>query len=341
MRILLIGGNGFLGAPLTRELLECGQDVSILHRGRADCGNKVRNIQGDRNHLPSSREAIRAFSPDVIVDLILSSGRQARELMDVARGIAPRVVVLSSQDVYRGWGVLKAIEPGELEPLPITEDSSLRSTRQLYPPEAIRGMQSIFSWMNEEYDKIAVEQQVMHSPDIAGTVLRLPMIYGPGDRLHRFLPVLKRIADGRRSILLADNVAAWRGPRGYVDDAAHAIALAITKEQAAGRIYNVCTEPCASEGEWEQRIARQTNWTGEFVVLPASRTPRHLWFAPNPAQHMVVSSEKIRKELGYTEMVDMDEAIRRTISWEQACPPARVDLESFDYAAEDQALAAA
>jgi len=299
----------------------------------------LRHIEGDRNDLPSCRAAIQAFSPDVIVDLILSSGKQAREAMDLARGTTPRLVALSSQDVYRAWGVLKGTEPGELEPLPITEGSSLRSTSRLYPPEAIRGLQGVFSWVNEDYDKIAVEQAVMTRPEVAGTVLRLPMIYGPGDRLHRFFPIWKRIADGRRSILLADDFAAWRGPRGYVDNVAHAIALATINETAAGRIYNVCEEPCACEVEWQKRIASETGWAGEFVVLPASRTPQHLRFDGNPRQHIVVSSEKIRKELGYTELIDIDEAIRRTISWEEACSPAKVDLEPFDYAAEDQALA--
>jgi len=46
-----------------------------------------------------------------------------------------------------------------------------------------------------------------------GTVLRLPMVYGPGDPLHRFFPLLKRLADRRSSILLTDDLAAWRGPQ--------------------------------------------------------------------------------------------------------------------------------
>jgi nucleoside-diphosphate-sugar epimerase len=343
MRILLIGGNGFIGSPLTRELLEAGHEPAILHRGgdRAVQHANVRYIHADRNNLSACGSQVREFAPDVIIDLILSSGEQARQLMEFARGITPRVVALSSQDVYRAWGVLKRIEPGELEPLPLTEKSPLRSTRHLYAPEALRALQGIFGWVNEAYDKIAVEQFIMSTPHVAGTVLRLPMIYGVGDRLNRFFPLVKRIADGRRVILLADDFAAWRAPRGYVDNVAHAIALAALDDRAGGRIYNICEEPCLPELEWQKRIARQINWSGEFVVLPVSRTPAHLRFPENAAQHIVVSSDPIRKELGYREIVDLDEGIRRTVAWEQAHPPAALDPQQFDYAAEDQARAGA
>ena len=39
------------------------------------------------------------------------------------RGVARRLVVISSQDVYRAYGRFHGKEPGPLEPLPVTEDS--------------------------------------------------------------------------------------------------------------------------------------------------------------------------------------------------------------------------
>jgi nucleoside-diphosphate-sugar epimerase len=198
-------------------------------------------------------------------------------------------------------------------------------------------MQSIFTWLGEGYDKIAVEETVLNSPEIAGTVLRLPMVYGPGDPLHRLFPLLKRFGDGRSSMVIADDLAAWRGPRGYVENVAHAIALAATSEQAGGRVYNVCEEPALSELEWQTRIAAQAKWPGRIFVLPRERTPKHLLQPGNAAQHVVVSSARIRAELHYEETVDQDEALRRTIAWEQNNPPVRVNPQQFDYAAEDEA----
>ena len=281
---------------------------------------------------------LREFAPDALVDLILSSGRQARDLMNLAHGTVGRVVALSSMDVYRAWGVFHGVEPGGLEPLPLTEDSPLRSNRNLYPPEAVRAMQSVFPWLEERYDKIAVEQTVMNDPEVSGTVLRLPMVYGPGDRLHRFFPLLKRIADGRSFVILADDLAVWRGPRGYVENIAHAVMLAATSDRAAGRIYNVCEEPTWPEIEWQERIAEQANWRGRFVVLPRDRVPEHLLMPGNAAQHVVASSERIRSELNCREPVDTEEAIRRTVSWEHRNPPGSIDPRNFEYDAEDAAL---
>lgn len=341
MRILLIGGNGFIGSPLAKELSSSGHQVAILHRS-ANTGlfkGDVHHIAGDRNRLSECRDQIREFAPDVIVDLILSSGERAQEMMNAVREIVSRVVALSSMDVYRAWGVLHGVEPGSLEPLPITEDSPLRTTRNLYSAETTKMMQSVFTWLDDHYDKVAVEEAVMSSAEVRGTLLRLPMVYGPGDPLHRFFPIVKRVSDERASIILPDDFAEWRGPRGFVENVAHAIALAATSERAAGRIYNVCEEPSSSELEWQKMIAKQMNWRGRLAVLPRAHTPKHLLLPGNAAQHVVASSARIRSELVYEEPVGRDEAIRRTIAWEQQNPPKSINPQQFDYAAEDAALA--
>lgn len=339
-RILVIGGNGFIGSYLVQQLRDAGHELAVLQRS-ADAGPRsaeVLKIRGDRNRLSECRMLIQRFSPDVIIDLLLSSGEQARQLIDEAREIARRVVAISSMDVYRAWGVVHGSEPGALEPLPLTEDSPLRTVRQLYPPETVKMLQSTFTWLDDHYDKIAVEQAIMNSSVVSGTVIRLPMVYGPGDRLHRFFPLLKRFADGRPAILLSEDLAAWRGPRGYVENIANAIALAATSDQAAGRVYNVCQEPTLSELAWQKRIAKQVRWNGRFVVLPRERTPKHLLQPGNPAQHVVASSERIRAELGYKEPVGIDEAINRTVAWEQKNQPSIINSQQFDYDAEDAAL---
>ena len=247
--------------------------------------------------------------------------------------------MLSSIDVYRAVGISHGTESGPLQEVPLTEESELRRCLHPYPPESLQHLRKIFAWVTDDYDKIPAEHVVMNDRELPGTVLRLPMVYGPGDQLHRFYPVVKRIADGRRHIIFPETVAAWRSPRGYVENVAAAIALAATDERAARRIYNVCEEPSFSELEWARKIAAAMLWNGDFVVLPIEQTPPHLQKPGNAAQHWTASSARIRQELGYQEPVAIEEAVRRTICWEQENPPAHVPPAQFDYAAEDTAVA--
>ena len=335
MRILVIGGTGFIGPHLVRRLADMGHSVSVLHRGNAPFDLPAKEILGNRRDLATIRP-----KADVVVDLILSSAAQAQILMDAFRGSAGRVVAASSMDVYRACGVLHRSEDGPLEPTPLTEDSPLRTKLQTYPPQQLQMLQKIFGWVDDEYDKIPVERVVLGDPELPGTVVRLPMIYGPGDRLHRFHPVLKRIDDRRRAIIFEDTLSQWRSPRGYVENVAAALALAAADDRAARRIYNFAEQPAYSELDWARKIAAATGWSGGFVVLPKERAPAHLIQPGNAAQHWDADSSRIRRELGYSEPVVLDEAIRRTIDWERANPTLAFNPYPFDYAAENAALAA-
>jgi nucleoside-diphosphate-sugar epimerase len=335
MRVLIVGGTGFIGPYVVRRLAAMGHEVAVFHRGTSGMALPVEHIIGDWRDLPRLRP--RA---GIVINLILSSAAQAREFMDTFRGVARRVIAASSIDVYRACGVLHGSEDGPLQATPLTEDSQLRTKGQTYPPEQIERLRKIVPWVDDEYDKIPVERTILGDRELPGTVLRLPMIYGPGDYVRRFHPVLKRIDDGRRAILLQEVVADWRSPRGYVENVAEAIALAAVDDRAAGRIYNVAETPAFSEMEWARKIARATGWTGEFVVLPKDTIPPHLKFPGNAAQHWEADSSRIRNELGYCEPIAVDEGIRRTIEWERANPPTLPLPYSFDYEVEDGALAA-
>jgi nucleoside-diphosphate-sugar epimerase len=337
VNILVIGGSGFIGPPLVRQLQRDGHTVAVVSRGHSPVPEGAVAIRGDRHQLPELASAIREFAPEVVVDLLLSSGRQARALMETLRGIARRVVVASSGDVYRAAGILHGTEPGPLQPLPLTESSELRTHLNVYPPELLNALCQAFGWLDAEYDKIPVEREVLAAGEPEGIVLRLPMVYGPGDRLHRLLPLVRRIDDRRPMILLPDDRAQWRSPRGYVDDVAAGLALAATADRMAHQVYNLAEREAFSELDWARLVADAAGWHGEILVLPRERTPKHLLAPGNFAQHWIMSSDRIRSELRYEESIGRHEAIQRTIAWERSHPPARVDAAQFDYAAEEAA----
>ena len=336
MRILVIGGTRFIGPHVVRYLSAEGHEVVLFHRGHteADLPVEVKHIRGDRERLADSADELRGCAPQVVLDMIAATEQDAQSVMSTFRGVAQRIVALSSQDVYRAYGVLIGIESGPTEPVPLSEDAPLR--RKLYP---YRDQAAGPDDRSYHYEKILAERAFMSDPELPGTVLRLPMVYGPRDRQHRLFEFLKRMDDRRPAILLGEGLAAWRWTRGYVENVAAAVALAVTDQRATGRIYNVGETDALSMADWVGEIGRAAGWNGEVAVVPEGRLPPHLTAHVDTAQHLVADTGRMRRELGYDEPVSRGDGLLRTIAWERAHPPEEIDLRQFDYAAEDVVLA--
>ena len=295
-------------------------------------------IVGDRNRLEASAREFGDLRPEVVVDAIAFTEEQAKGLMSAFSGIAKRIVVLSSGDVYRANDLLFRRIQGTVEPTPLTESSPLRDRLYPYrgtPVPPIEG----FSW--EEYDKVLVERVVMSNAGVPGTVLRLPMVYGPGDRdgqKRRFWTYLKRMDDDRQAILMDQRTARWRAPWGYVADVAEAVRLAVENERAAGEVYNVAEADGLDLQGWVQELAAVVGWRGRIAVVdepcPAPNLPRTL----NLDQNLEMDTAKIRRDLGYQETLSRREALERNVAWDREHPPKQSDLAQFDYTAEDAIL---
>jgi nucleoside-diphosphate-sugar epimerase len=335
MRILILGGTRFIGPFVVRSLTNAGHEVTVFHKGETEAGlpEAVRHIHGDRQGLPKFKPEFAHLAPHVVLDMIAYTEQDAKIAMQTFKDIAQRVVAMSSQDVYRAYDRLRRASPGPPDLIPLTEDSPLRDNLYPYRSHA-KGPDD---WLHH-YEKILVERAVMSDPDLPGTVLRLPLVYGPGDYQHRFFPFLKRMEDGRSTILFEEDQAEWRWTRGYVENVAAAIALAALDERAKGRTYNVGEAVAFTEAEWIRRIGRVIGWRGEVVTLPKGLLPKHLVMDFDWKQQLVSDSTRIREELGYAEPVALDEALKRTVEWERSNPPENIDPQQFDYPAEDAAI---
>jgi nucleoside-diphosphate-sugar epimerase len=326
MRILVIGGTKFIGPRLVRRLAADGHEVTVFHRGRTkvDLPPGVRELLGDRRRLADHATEFRRLGPDVVVDMVAFTEQDALTAVATLRGVAGRLVAISSGDVYRAYGVFAGLEPGPHEPTPIREDAPLRQSLFIARSNVKLG-DDLY-----DYEKILVERAVMGDKELPGTVLRLPMVHGPGDEQRRLAPYLRRMLDARPAILLNDGVARWRCLRGYVEDVAAAIALAATNSAAEGRIYNVAEANAFTEAEWVAEIGKAFGWDGRVVSVPNATMP-----APfDTAQDLVVDTTRIRGELGYREEVDRADALRETIAWQQNHMPA----VAVDYELEDRLL---
>ena len=340
MRILIIGGTGFIGPRVVLRLTEMDHDITLFHRGqtKADLPSTVKHILGGRQKLPDFAAEFKQFAPDVVLDMFPLAEQDARTAMSTFKGITPRLVAISSQDVYRAYGKVIHMEPGPADPVPLNEDAPLRDSLYPYRDETPRDEKDPKRWL-DNYDKIPVERTVMSEQGLAGTILRLPMVFGPGDRQHRLFKYVKRMYDNRPAILLDEGLARWRSTRGYVENAAAAIALAVTDERSVGRIYNVGETDALTMAEWVVEMGKAVGWGGEVAIVPKDSLPDHLLSGINTDQDLVIDTTRIRNELGYKEPVPLHEALKNTVEWERAHPPDNIDPQMFDYETEDKILA--
>ncbi|WP_119067302.1 NAD-dependent epimerase/dehydratase family protein [Aggregatilinea lenta] len=340
MRLFVIGGTRFIGPPIIERLHAQGHAILLFHRSSAsgtDLPSDITHVYGDRRaDWAELAPRLRAFAPDVVLDMIPLGEADAQQVMETFAGGAGRVVAISSQDVYRAYGRINGTEPGAPVEVPFDEDGPLREKLYPYRSDPPRAATDPARWM-DDYDKILVERRVMSDPALPGTVLRLPMVYGPGDTQHRLFPYLKRMDDGRPAILLSETAADWHWTRAYVENVAEAVALAVTDPRAAGRIYNAGDQPLLSLAAWVRTIGLAADWQGAIEVVPDVRLPEAMRDGAL-AQDLVADTSRLRAELGYREVVPLREGMARTVAWERAHPPAHVDPADFDYEAEDAVL---
>jgi nucleoside-diphosphate-sugar epimerase len=331
MRVLVLGGTRFIGPLVVKRLIAQGHKVTVFHRGQTEAALPpgVQHLHGDRQRFADFREEFKRLGPGVVLDMCAFTEQDAQAAVSVLEGVARRAVVISSGDVYCNWGVMHGTEPGPAYPHSFTEEGPLRQHH--YP---CRKYATGPDDHHYHYEKILVERVFMGSPDLPGTVLRLPMVHGPGDPQHRLFPYLKRMGDQRPAILLDEGWARLCPTRGYVEDVAAAIALAVVDDRAAGRIYNVGEPDAFPEAVWVRRVGRAAGWNGRVVIKPGG--PHHT--ESGDILYLSLDTTRIRAELGYREAIPPEEALRRTVEWEREHPPEQIDPKAFDYAAEDTTL---
>ncbi len=334
MQVLLIGGTGFIGSHVIKNLSDAGHDVAVFHRGQTNCvlPSGVTELHGDRKDLPSFADTFRQLAPRVVLDMIPYAEKEALDVVRTFRGISERVVAVSSMDVYHAYGLFRRDDSG-MPALLFDEDAPLRSN--LFPYRQIAKGEDDMLY---QYEKILVERVVMNDTHLKGTVVRLAKVYGQGGKQHLLLEYVKRMDDGRPAILLDEGKARWRWTRVYARDAAAGIAMAVADDRAANRIYNLGEAEALTEAEWVQCIGEAAGWKGKVVSVPRELVPKHLVEPYDWSHSLVANTTRIRRELGYQEQYQRREALQESVQWERAHVPAETDSARFDYQAEDEVL---
>jgi hypothetical protein len=83
------------------------------------------------------------------------------------------------------------------------------------------------------------------------------------------------------------------------------------------------------------------SWGGQLVIRPSEEMPPHLRDSRPDVwdHHLVADTTRIRRELGYREVVSREDGLRRALAWYADAPPPDPEAAgNLDYEAEDAAL---
>ncbi|HQZ11576.1 MAG TPA: NAD-dependent epimerase/dehydratase family protein [Devosia sp.] len=319
MTVAIIGGTGFLGTAVARRLLARNIEPLVIARGQhpVTLPDGARFAAADRMDRGAIASLLRQHQVVAMIDIFALGLKNTQAVLDAAADTGTRYVLTSSTDVYSNYeGLLKKGAP-PVRPEPATEDSPLRAMRYPYRGNS-RRPQGIGADLFEDYDKILIEEAARADSRFAAVSVRLPMIFGPGDKQHRFGWAIRNAVAGKPFALDA-RAARWLNSFAYIDDAAEGLVLSALHPAAAGRTYNVAQPFVRSIRQWAETIVPLVAPGVEIVEVGpgeggvmADRAE-----ASDLSYPLTLDSSRVRTELGYAEVVPESEALRRTIAFEQ------------------------
>lgn len=306
MRVTVLGGTGFVGRHVTRQLVAAGAEVTTIARGTtaASTGLAAQSLKADRADAGALARALATAAPEVVIDMIAYQPRDIDLLLDALPTSVEQLVVISSGDVYARYGVFLGVSRGPSDASPLHEQSLLRTELFPYRRKA-RGPDDVL-W---SYEKVLVERAAAVWPGGTTTILRLPIVYGPNDRQRRVAKYVEQLRISAGSLCLNAAEAAWRCTRGYVEDVAAAITLAVLSEAAVGATFNVGEQEALSEAGWARAIAAVEGWKGEIVIDPSADST----IDANWNVDVILDTRRIRDVLGYDEPFGPAVGLRRTV----------------------------
>jgi nucleoside-diphosphate-sugar epimerase len=307
MKILIIGGTGFISSSMTGKLLERGNKVTHFNRGRSKKKfSGIKSIKGDRDDIRSLRSAAEADNYDVVYDMVAYTREQSAQAEKVFRNRTGRFVHCSTISVYM---------VSDQVTIPVTEDQDKAPLMKHFPRNPF-GMD--YGINKRECEKILWERHDKDSFPV--TVIRPTFVCGPEDPACRDYFWIERILDGKP--LLVPGNGDYKFQHIYIDDCAEIFCRAGEMDVSAGEAYNAASEEVFTLNTYLYSLGRLLGKEvtlvhvdqEEFDRLDISYSMKGDVFPFNSRRDAEFSLDKVKTHLGYRS-TPFNEWMPGTIDW--------------------------
>lgn len=293
MKILILGGTGFISSRVVPKLLAAGNEVHIFTRGRSKLDSDAENLKhiiGDRNNAEDLFSAARN-EYDAVYDFIAYRPEDTRNAVKAFKEKVGRFIHCSTISVYMISNEITT---------PVTEDQFRAPVMEFWARNPFG--------MGYGINKRRCEEILWneHSRTFPVTIIRPTFVCGPADPARRDYFWIERILDGQP--LLVPGNGEYKFQNVYLKDLANIFAKIPEIENTKGQSYNAADEQVLTLNSYLRLLGEILNRDIQLVhceqdtfdSLPFSQSDVADVFTFNTRRDATFSLEKIKKDLGYT-----------------------------------------
>jgi nucleoside-diphosphate-sugar epimerase len=291
-----------MGRVLVDKLLERGDDVVIMHRGRGTpFGNRVGEIHCDRNDTGAVKTALEDERFDVVYDNVYdwergtTAEQVAASVVAASKGLR-RYVFISSVAVYYPGG-------------DYSENVDLVSADFPNPYAANKAAteRTLFALVREN--------------GIPVTTVRPAFVFGEYNPLDREAFFWDRLLARRPIIIPGDGLATMQWV--YSHDVVRAMIAASESDVAVGHAYNLAIYPPITQIDFVRLLAQIAGVDADLVHVSRERiqqlgggvlAPPFYFGIYLDVPPITVRPDRVRRELGLA-LTPLEEGLRKTFRW--------------------------
>lgn len=326
MNILVIGGSRFIGKAVADLAATKGHGVTLFNRGMTEASSSFKCIHGDVDKLNDHKSALRDLKPDIVIHAIAYTRQHALDTIDVFSGSGAKLIVLSSQDCYEAFYQLN--RGRDVAELPIAEDGQTCLKKHYW--QDLPGTKTY-----PDYDKNIVTETFMSACAeglLSATVLRLPMVFGPGDFQfrHRHGKIIRRIFDQHKSLVMGAVEQASLFTFGNIDNVAAAILHVAETPYASGKVFNIGECKSRSLRRWAEMYAEAAGTQFDLQIVPDALIENDMSAINNPPRLILFDTRAFSSETGFIEPISVREQVQKTLAWGLEHPDALGPRPDYD-----------